>query len=109
MKMKLFTVHLAAALLGLVLVGVALLVILQWGNSCEFSLFGQNREPNTALVLVIALVVGAILPMLLVWEFRWLKVIHKVRKEQSELTHRAMDLMTETQSLAGKDRDDSTQ
>jgi len=109
MKTKLLAVHIAAALLGLALVGLTLLVILQWGNTCSFSLFGQNREPNTALVLVVALVVGAILPLLLLWEFRWLKVIHRVRREQAELTHRAIDLMTEAQAQTDKARDDSAQ
>ena len=109
MKMKLLTVHLAAALLGLLLVAVALLVILQWAKVCQFSLFGYDCEPNTALMLLGALVLGAVLPTLLIWQFRWLKVIHRVRKEQAELTHRAMDLMTETQSLADKARGDSAQ
>jgi len=109
MKMKLLAVHVAAALLGLALIVVALLVVLQWGNTCSFSLFGQNREPNTALVLLAALILGALLPKLLVWQFRWLQVIHRVRKEQADFNRRAMNLMMDQQSTSKKASDDSSQ
>ena len=98
MKMKLITVHFAAALLGLVLIAVALLIILQWDKIATITFFGAERDLNTAWVLLATLLAGAILPKLLIWQCRWLKVIHKVRKEQTEFNRKAINAMTQAQS-----------
>lgn len=51
---------------GLVVLAAALLVMLQWGNSADFSLFGKNEPSlNTALLMLLCVAFGAALPWLL--------------------------------------------
>ena len=65
MRIKLIGAYIAVVLSGLVSLALVLLLVLQWGNSCKFSLFGKNIEPNATLVIFIALVVGAGCPFLI--------------------------------------------
>lgn len=65
MKLKLIGAYVTVVLSGLVTLALVLLLLLQWGNTCKFSLFGKNLEPNTTLVGLIALVVGAGCPFLI--------------------------------------------
>ena len=37
---------------GLVLVAAAVLVLLQWGNTAELSVFGKNTQANTLLLML---------------------------------------------------------
>jgi len=70
MKTKLIKSYLLVVICGLVLLAAALLVILQWGNSSSFSLFGKNYGQNTpggvntGLIMICCLVAGPLLIVL---------------------------------------------
>ena len=66
MKIKLIGSYVGAVVCGLVVLVAALLVMLQWGNTANFSFFGKNDgDFNTALLMLLCLAFGAVLPWLL--------------------------------------------
>jgi hypothetical protein len=81
MKIKLAAAYTGAAVLGLILAAALLLVMLQWGNHCDFSLYGKSLVLNTAAVLLLSMVVGFVVPALIKLEWRWMSVIHRHRKD----------------------------
>jgi hypothetical protein len=52
MKYEMIKGYLQVILSGLVLLAGVVLAVLQWGNASAFSLYGQNRNVNTALLMV---------------------------------------------------------
>ncbi|MDY6913358.1 MAG: hypothetical protein SVT52_02725 [Planctomycetota bacterium] len=53
---------------GIVLLAIVLLVILQWGNNSDFSLYGKNVQANTAVLMVLSAVGGFVLW----WTAKWM-------------------------------------
>ena len=64
MKPGIVKSYILVVLTGLIMLAAALLVILQWGNSSSFSVYGKNfgeNTPgglNTGLIMVCCLVAG---------------------------------------------------
>lgn len=49
---------------GLIILAGVVLVILQWGNHAEFSLYGKNIDANTAVLILASLAAGiALIPV----------------------------------------------
>ena len=70
---------------GLVLLAGALLLALQWGNYCDFSLYGKNISVNTGLIVACAAIAGWLTPKIFRIMFRGIAKIRKVRKEYKKL------------------------
>lgn len=68
---------------GLVLLAATLLVVLQWGNQADFSLYGMNVKVNTAGVIIVSAVsaVAAIVLARLFWY--GVQCLRKGRREQA--------------------------
>ena len=86
MKIKLIGSYVGAVLCGLVVLLAGLLVILQWGNAAHFSLFGKNYDNvNTALLMLVCLAFGAVLPWLLKLLLGCAMIIGQHRRHSSAL------------------------
>ncbi len=85
MKIKLVAAYTGAAVLGLILAAALLLVMLQWGNNCDFSLYGKSMVLNTAAMLLVTMLIGVLVPMLIKLEWRWMSTIHRYRKDTKAL------------------------
>ena len=70
---------------GLVLLAGAVLLVLQWGNDCTFSLYGKNVGPNTGLVILCSAIAGWLTPKVFRVMFKGIAKIRKVRKEYEKL------------------------
>jgi uncharacterized integral membrane protein len=70
---------------GLVLLAGALLLALQWGNDCYFSLYGKNITTNTGLVIASAAIAGWLTPHIFRIMLKGIGKIRKVRKEYKKL------------------------
>ncbi|MBL7220793.1 MAG: hypothetical protein ISS69_11815 [Phycisphaerae bacterium] len=70
---------------GLVLLAGALLLALQWGNGCDFSLYGKNIRVNTGLVILCSAIAGWLVPKIFSIMFKGIAKIRKVRKEYKKL------------------------
>ena len=70
---------------GLVLLAGALLLALQWGNDCDFSLYGKNTRPKTGLIILCSVIAGWLAPKIFRVMFRGIAKIRKVRKEYKKL------------------------
>ncbi|MFA6132964.1 MAG: hypothetical protein WC869_02975 [Phycisphaerae bacterium] len=64
---------------GVYVLIAAILVALQWGNSCSFSLFGQNRTLNTAHLILAAAVTGILSVFMCKLLYRGAVTVHKSR------------------------------
>ncbi|MHC4561429.1 MAG: hypothetical protein ACYS8X_01500 [Planctomycetota bacterium] len=69
MKLRLIGAHIAVVGGALVALAATIFLILQWGNSCDYSLFGKNTDAPTAVVMFAAAVFGWLCPYLakLLW------------------------------------------
>ena len=67
---------------GIVLLAGVLLVILQWGNVSDFSLYGKNVRVNTALLMVASVAGGAVLWWMIKWLIAGVSAIRKARKRK---------------------------
>jgi uncharacterized integral membrane protein len=85
MKVKLIAAYTGATVVGLILAAAILLAMLQWGNGCEFSVYGKNVTWNTAGVILGAALAGWLIPLLVKFEFRWMGMIHRHRRETKAL------------------------
>lgn len=76
---------------GAIILAASLLVILQWGNASEFSLYGKNYSiqlangagqggVNTAVLMILSAVGGVVALVLARTFIRGAAVLHKVRK-----------------------------
>jgi uncharacterized integral membrane protein len=70
---------------GLVLLASALLLALQWGNTCQFSLYGKNITVNTGLIIACSAVAGWLTPHVFRIMIKGIGKIRKVRKEYKKL------------------------
>ena len=70
---------------GLVLLAGVLLLALQWGNECEFTLYGPCPRLNTALVVLCSAVAGWLAPKIFRVMLKGIAKIRKVRKEYKKL------------------------
>ncbi|MBT3199191.1 MAG: hypothetical protein HN350_04680 [Phycisphaerales bacterium] len=70
---------------GLTLLAGALLLALQWGNSCGFSFYGKNISLNTGLVIACAMLAGWLTPKVCRVLFKGISKIRKARKEYKKL------------------------
>ncbi|MDP6636597.1 MAG: hypothetical protein QGG42_16990 [Phycisphaerae bacterium] len=70
---------------GLVLLAGALLLALQWGNGCDFSLYGKNIKVNTGLILACAAGAGWLAPKVFRVMLKGIRKVRKVRKEYKKL------------------------
>ena len=87
MKIKLIGSYVGAVLCGLVVLLAGLLVILQWGNGADFSLFGKNYDNiNTALLMVVCLAFGAMLPWLLKLLLHCVMIIRRQRRQSATIS-----------------------
>jgi len=59
-KSKLVGSYIVVVVGYLIVLAAMLLLVLQWGNTCDVSLYGKNVRANTAVVAVIALGLGAL-------------------------------------------------
>ena len=80
MTVKVIASYVAAVVAGLIIIAAGILLGLQWGNDCVFSLFGKNTVMNTALALLLAVVFGVLLPFLLRLLWGSFKTIHGYRQ-----------------------------
>jgi hypothetical protein len=92
----------AAVLTGLVVIAAGILLGLQWGNDCEFSLFGKSMEMNTALALLLAIVFGVMLPFLLRLLWVSFKTINRARQFSTSV-QRAADKAAAQTPAASQD------
>ena len=70
---------------GLVLLAGVLLLALQWGNGCDFSLYGKNISVNTGLVILCSAIAGWLAPKIFRVMLRGIAKVRKVRKEYKKL------------------------
>ncbi len=70
---------------GLLLLAGVLIVALQWGNWCNFSLYGQPNRFNTAAVVICSAVAGWLAPKVFRVMLKGIAKIRKVRKEYKKL------------------------
>ena len=68
---------------GIVLLGIVLLVILQWGNNSDFSLYGKNVQVNTAVLMVLSAVGGFVLWWTAKWMMTGVGIIRQVRSAKA--------------------------
>lgn len=61
MKMKSLKGWTLVVVSGLVILAMAVLVTLQWGNHAQFSLYGQNRSVNTMALIALSMLGGVVL------------------------------------------------
>ena len=80
MSMKLIGAYVTAALSGLVALAAALLIVLQWGNTGDFSLFGKNVKAPTALIMLGSIAFGAAMPYLIKLLWRSSQTIRRHRQ-----------------------------
>lgn len=83
MRFKTFPGYVLVVLIGLLLIAGGILIVLQWGNSATFSLYGKNMEYNTGLVVLFSLVAGVVLIPLLKVFFYGLRDIRRGRMQES--------------------------
>ena len=88
MQISKFKSHILAATTGFVLLATFILLVLQWGNSARFSLFGKSYAPgkdgsggvNTGLIMICCLIAGPILLWLGKICVKHSMLIHRERK-----------------------------
>jgi len=85
MILKKINGYILAIISGLVLLAGVLLLALQWGNYCDFSLYGKNVRVNTGLILFCSAVAGWLVPKVFRIMLRGIAKIRKVRKEYKKL------------------------
>jgi uncharacterized integral membrane protein len=100
MHFKTLQGYVLTVVIGLILAAAVVLVILQWGNTAEFSLYGKNQTYNTALVVLGSLIFGVLLIPLLKVFFRGLRDIRRGR--QDERIDRIDKLEKQQRQAAGK-------
>ena len=103
MKAKLVGAYVGAVFSGLVLLAAALLVILQWAVSSEFSLFGKPTTVNTALLILGCVVFGALLPWLLKLLLSCAMIIGQRRRESAALGKAAAKAVTRQSAPTNQD------
>ena len=74
--------HVKVAFSAIVILTAALLVLLQWGNSSRFSLYGKNIEMNTAALMVVSAGCGMGAVRLFGMLFRGMRAITKNRRSE---------------------------
>jgi len=68
MRLAMIKAYLQVICGGLIILAVAVLVLLQWGNTAAFSFYGKNiKDVNTALLVLASAVCG----LALWWIVRW--------------------------------------
>ncbi|NBB95424.1 MAG: hypothetical protein GVY16_06745 [Planctomycetes bacterium] len=100
MHFKTLRGYVLSVIIGLILAAAVVLVILQWGNTAEFSLYGKNQAYNTALVVLGSLIFGAVLIPLFRVFFRGIRDIRRGR--QDEQIERVGTLDKQQRRAAGK-------
>jgi len=85
MLLKKINGYILAITSGLVLLAGVLLLALQWGNGCDFSLYGKNIRVNTGLVILCSAIAGWLVPKIFRIMFKGIAKIRKVRKEYKKL------------------------
>ncbi len=86
MNIKLIGAYVGAIGSGLVVLLAALLVMLQWGNHSDFSLFGKNiDDANTALLMLCSVAFGVALLWLLKLLLKCAMVIGHFRRDSAVL------------------------
>jgi uncharacterized integral membrane protein len=70
---------------GLVLLAGALLLALQWGNDCQFTLYGPRPTLNTAVIVICSMIAGWLTPHIFRIMLKGIGKIRKVRKEYKKL------------------------
>ena len=79
MKYQAIQGYLQVIIGGLVLLAGVVLIVLQWGNQSAFSLYGQNRNINTALLMVCCIVGGLAAPWVCRLVYRGVVILYKSR------------------------------
>jgi uncharacterized membrane protein len=82
MHLKTLQGYVAVVVIGLLLAAGVVLVILQWGNSAAFSLYGKNTTYNTALVVLGGVIAGVALIPLLKMFFHGIGHIRRGRQDE---------------------------
>jgi len=85
MMLKKINGYILTIVSGLLLLAGVLIVALQWGNGCDFSLYGKNIRVNTGLILFCSAVAGWLAPKVFRIMLKGIAKIRKVRKEYKKL------------------------
>ncbi len=83
MRFKTLQGYVLVVVLGLLLIAATILVLLQWGNTSTFSLYGKNTQPNTAVIILASVVGGVVLIPLLKLFFHGIRDIRRGRMQES--------------------------
>jgi hypothetical protein len=94
MNLRIVKGYLVAVSSGIVLLAALVLLLIQWGNAADFSLYGMNAKPNTGLLMLLSGIGGVmvyLLGRLTVLGIRW---ILKGRRELAakQTTERLLNL-----------------
>lgn len=82
MRFKTVQGYVLVVVVGLLIAAGAILVILQWGNTANFSLYGKNMVYNTAGVVIGSMIAGVVLIPLLKLFFHGIKDIRSGRMQE---------------------------
>lgn len=82
MRFKTVQGYVQVVVIGLLLAAGAILVILQWGNTASFSLYGKNVIYNTGGVVLVSVAAGAMLIPLMRWFIHGIKDIRHGRMQE---------------------------
>jgi len=85
MFLKKINGYILAIVSGLVLLAGVLLLVLQWGNGCDFSLYGKNIRVNTGVVILCAAIAGWLTPKVFRVMLKGIAKVRKVRREYKKL------------------------
>ena len=84
MKFSTFKGYVLVIVSGLVVLAALLLVVLQWGNTSVFSLYGKNVEANTGLLVILSAVGGVVVMFMTKALFHGALILRKARRKPDE-------------------------
>jgi uncharacterized membrane-anchored protein len=74
--------YVLVVLTGVVLLAATVLIVLQWGNAAQFSLYGKNISgANTALLMLFSAAGGIALWWCARWMFKGIRTIRRGRRD----------------------------
>ncbi len=87
MKLDTFKGYAMVSFSGIIFIAAVVLLVLQWGNKADFSLYGKNfADVSTAVVIINAMIAGAAFVWLAPMLIRGIRILHKARLAQNAKT-----------------------
>jgi uncharacterized integral membrane protein len=80
MRLRLIGAYIAVVFGGLVALAATIFLVLQWGVTCNYLLFGKPETAPTAVVMLVAAVFGLLSPYLVKLLWRNAKLIRRHRR-----------------------------